>query len=209
MPTNAPGAKPPRLTPKGRATRERIVAAAARLMTRQGVGATTLEQVREAAEVSGSQVYHYFDGKQDLVRAVVAYTRGDVLDMQQPLLSRLDSLAGLRAWRDGIVAHQRSLGCRGGCPLGALGAEVAEHDAFARGLVAEAFDQWEDEIRAGLRAMHSRGEFTPGTDPDALALALLSALQGGLLLTQIQRKTLPLETALDTTLAYIGTRMRE
>ena len=41
-------------------------------------------------------------------------------------------------------------------------------------------------------------------DPDELALATLAALQGGLLLTQIQRSTKPLQTALDAVLALIA-----
>ena len=48
--------------------------------------------------------------------------------------------------------------------------------------------------------MHARGRLTPDTDPDTLALALLAALQGGLLLTQIERDTKPLEAALDAML---------
>ena len=41
------------------------------------------------------------------------------------------------------------------------------------------------------------GTSLPSVDPDDLALATLAALQGGLLLTQIQRDTKPLEVALD------------
>ena len=59
------------LTSKGVATRERIVAAAAELMFVRGVAGTTLEQVREAAQVSSSQIYHYFADKDALVHAVV------------------------------------------------------------------------------------------------------------------------------------------
>jgi TetR/AcrR family transcriptional regulator, transcriptional repressor for nem operon len=40
-------------------------------------------------------------------------------------------------------------------------------------------------------------------DPDDLALATLAALQGGLLLTQIQRETKPFEVALDAMLDRI------
>jgi hypothetical protein len=39
-----------------------------------------------------------------------------------------------------------------------------------------------------------------GTDPDKLAVTLLAALQGGLLLAQVQRDTRSLETAVDTLL---------
>ena len=61
----------PRLTPKGERTRARIVAAAARLIYERGVAGTTLEDVRTAAEVSGSQLSHYFAGKDELVQAVI------------------------------------------------------------------------------------------------------------------------------------------
>src|SRR5438445_120670 len=49
---------------------------------------------------------------------------------------RVGTLPGLRAWRDLLVEHQRSLECRGGCPIGTLGAEVAEIDDAARMAVA-------------------------------------------------------------------------
>jgi TetR/AcrR family transcriptional regulator, transcriptional repressor for nem operon len=153
--------------------------------------------------VSGSQVYHYFEDKQALVRAVVEYQTDAVLDYQGAHLDHLDTMAGLRAWRDLLVDHQRQLQCRGGCPIGALGAEVAETDAAARLAVARGFRRWEGRIRDGLLAMHARGDLPVGVDPDDLALATLAALQGGLLLTQIQRETKPLEVALDAMLDRI------
>jgi TetR/AcrR family transcriptional regulator, transcriptional repressor for nem operon len=199
--TGPPGER--RLTRRGQQTRQRIVAAAAALMFEHGVAETTLEDIRAAAGVSGSQVYHYFEDKQALVRAVVDYQTDAVLDYQTPHLDHLDTVAGLRAWRDLLVDHQRRLQCRGGCPIGALGAEVAETDAAARLAVARGFGRWEARIRAGLRAMHARGDLPAATDPDDLALATLAALQGGLLMTQIQRETKPLEVALDAMLDRI------
>lgn len=197
----APDGRP--LTRRGRETRQRIVTAAAELMFENGVAETTLEDIRAAAGVSGSQVYHYFEDKQALVRAVIDYQAGAVLDTQGAHLDRLDTMPGLRAWRDFLVGHQRRLGCRGGCPVGALGAEVAETDAAARLAAARGLRRWEGRIRDGFRAMHARGGLPAATDPDDLALATLAALQGGLLLTQIQRDARPLEVALDAMLDHI------
>ena len=188
------------LTRRGRETRQRIVAAAAELMFDNGVAETTLEDIRAAAGVSGSQVYHYFEDKQALVRAVIDFQTDAVLDTQDEHLDRLDTMAGLRAWRDFLVEHQRRLGCRGGCPVGALGAEVAETDPAARLAAARGLRRWEGRIRDGFRAMYARGDLPPGADPDDLALATLAALQGGLLLAQLQRDTRPLEVALDAML---------
>ncbi|HEY2522207.1 MAG TPA: TetR/AcrR family transcriptional regulator [Streptosporangiaceae bacterium] len=192
-----------RLTRRGQQTRLRIVAAAAELMFENGVAETTLEDIRAAAGVSGSQVYHYFEDKQALVRAVIDYQADTVLDTQGDRLDHLDTVAGLRAWRDFIVDHQRRLGCRGGCPIGALGAEVAETDAAARVAAARALRRWEGRIRAGLQVMHTRGDLPAGTDPEQLALATLAALQGGLLMAQLERDTRPLEAALDAMLDRI------
>jgi TetR/AcrR family transcriptional regulator, transcriptional repressor for nem operon len=194
-----------RLTRRGRETRQRIVAAAAALMFEQGAAETTLEDIRAAAGVSGSQVYHYFEDKQALVRAVIDYQTDVVLDTQGDHLDSLDTVSGLRAWRDFVVEHQRQLECRGGCPIGALGAEVAETDESARLAAAGGFCRWEARIRDGLRAMYARGELPADVDADDLALALLAALQGGLLLTQIQRQTRPLEVVLDAMLERIET----
>ena len=97
-----------KLTSKGRQTRQRIVVAAAELMFEGGVAGTTMEDVRAAAGVSSSQIYHYFTDKEALVRAVIEYQNEAVLGAQEPMLARLDTLAGLRAWRDILVARQGS-----------------------------------------------------------------------------------------------------
>jgi hypothetical protein len=52
--------------------------------------------------------------------------------------------------------------------------------------------------------MHDRGELPPDADPDRLALALLAAAQGGLVLTQVARRTEPLQVALDTVIEHIA-----
>ena len=192
-----------RLTRKGQATRDRIVEAAAGLMFRQGVAGTTTEQVQAAAGVSASQIFHYFADKRALVRAVIAYQTEAVLSAQQPLLGRLDSMEALRAWADLFVSIEEQLKYEGGCPLGSLGGELAETDAAARQDVERGFARWEGAIRDGLRAMYARGDLRRSADPDALALALLTALEGGLLMTKIRRDPAPLRTVLDVVLAHI------
>lgn len=109
----------------------------------------------------------------------------------------------LRAWRDRLLdlTHQHS--CRGGCPIGSLASELAETDEAARQTLVTEFERWEAPIRAGLHAMRDRGDLRPEADPDQLALAVLAALQGGFLLTQVRREITPLQAALDSALALI------
>jgi TetR/AcrR family transcriptional repressor of nem operon len=191
------------LTRKGAQTRQRIVAAAAGLILEQGVAGTTLDDVRAEAGVSSSQIYHYFADKEALVRAVVDYRAQTVVgEIHEPMLAAIEGIDGLRAWRDTIVSIQGDVGCRGGCPLGSLGSELAELDHVARHDVAAGCRRWEAAIRACLHGMRDRGQLLPAADPDQLATAMLAALQGGLLLAQIERTTRPLAAALDVMISF-------
>jgi AcrR family transcriptional regulator len=190
-------------TRKGRATRERIIAAAADLMYRHGVAGTSTPALRDAAGVSSSQIYHYFEDKDDLTRAVIAFQTEAILAHQAPLLARLDSLDALRAWRDIVVDAARQQHGAGGCPLGSLSSELSDHDPQAREALAASFTAWATAIREGLLGMIAGGTLRPQTDSDQLALALLAAVQGGLVLAQAQHTTEALEAALDTVIAHI------
>jgi TetR/AcrR family transcriptional repressor of nem operon len=200
-------AETPPLTRKGRATRERIVLAAAQLTYERGVAGTSIEDVQVVARASGSQMYHYFRDKTDLVHAVIAKQTDAVLGGQETLLARLDTLEGLRAWRDFVVDYQRLTNCKGSCPLGSLASELAEADATAREHLADAFARWAGSIADGLRAMKCRGELRADADPDRLAFALLAATQGGILLTNTMRDLGPLECALDTVIDRVASLM--
>src|SRR5499425_319225 len=193
-----------RLTRKGVQTQQRIVAAAADLILQQGVAGTTLDDVRAEAGVSSSQIYHYFADKEALVRAVVDYRAQTVVgEIHEPMLAAIEGIDGLRAWRDKIVSIQEDAGCQGGCPLGSLGSELAELDHVARDDVAAGCSRWEAAIRACLQGMRDRGQLVRTADPGQLAPAMLAALQGGLLLAQIERSVRPLAAALDVMISLI------
>jgi len=192
-----------RLTRKGAATRARIVDAAAELIFQQGVVRTTIEEVRDRAHVSNSQLFHYFEDKPALVRAVIERQAERAIGTQEQFdLSNLD---GLREWRDFVVDHNRNTGSHGGCPVGSLGAALAETEPEARALVAASFARWEARITAGFLQMHELGRLAPEADPRQLALATLAALEGGLLLAQVQRDSEPLAAALDAMLTLVTT----
>jgi AcrR family transcriptional regulator len=192
-----------KLTAKGRATRERIVRVASELMLERGVARTTIEDIQDAANVSTSQMYHYFGDKGDLVAAVIDLQSSQVLGRQQLALFPLDSIAALVRWRNAVVDVMRGRGCIGGCPIGSLANELSETDPLARARLARAFAQWEHMIREGLTAIVERGELPSGSDVDRLAMALLAGVQGGLLLSQLRRDTEPLEAALDTMIEHL------
>ena len=202
MPANQKS-EPRSLTARGAATRARIVEAAADLIYAHGVEQTSLEDVMAASGVSKSQLYHYFADKDALVLDVIARQTERVLDAQRPHLGALDSLPALKAWRNAIVRLNKAVQGKG-CPLGNLASELANDSEPARKRLAGSFSLWRDHIESGLAKMRERGELAASADPHDLALALLSAVEGGLLLAKTTQSSRPLEIALDMAIDHVA-----
>ena len=192
------------LTPRGAATRARIVEAAAQLVGDRGVAGTSLDDIMAASQTSKSQLYHYFADKDALVCAVVEAQAGRVIGFQESCLKNVRSLADLRKWRDAVVKLNRARRGVGGCPIGSLASELSDRSEAARALLADSFQTWESHLVAAFQAIIAKGELRASTDPNNLATAVMGALQGGLLLAQTTRSTEPLELSLDMALDHVA-----
>jgi TetR/AcrR family transcriptional repressor of nem operon len=190
-------------TARGRATRDRIVRAGAELIAERGVAGTSLDDVRERAHASKSQLYLYFTDRDDLLRAVASSTCDTVLDTQADLLAGCDSMAGIRRYLDAIVALQTERHAPG-CPIGSLAGQLIDRDDDARLILADGMGRWEDSLRGGLETMAARGVLRPGADPARLASQTLMLLQGGMLLSQVRRDPSQMRVAADAVLELIA-----
>ncbi|GLW25564.1 transcriptional regulator [Microbispora amethystogenes] len=208
MAVRRPGNDSPRLTARGAATRARIVTTAANLMFRQGVTATTLDQVVDACGVSKSQLYHYFPDKEALITEVIAMRENHMVSSQKPQLDQVRSMRDLERWRDSIVTShwEREVPYR--CPIGSLATELACRYDDARQSLAAVFARWQELLANGLARMRESGELDPGADPAKLAVAFIAAMQGGYLLAETMQDERPLVVALDMALDHIKAQVK-
>jgi TetR/AcrR family transcriptional regulator, transcriptional repressor for nem operon len=191
-------------TRKGLATRARIVAAAARLMFERGVASTSVEEVRKAAKVGGSQISHYFRDKRDLTRQVIDSRRADVVAFHtQSRMGALDSLDDLQAWADACIGDIDAVYRKGGCIYGSLAGELIDSDDEVRDDLAAGYDQWLELFETGLATMRHRGDLRPDADPRHLAASLVIAHQGGAMLTHATGDAAPLRVAVNAAVDYV------
>jgi AcrR family transcriptional regulator len=193
-----------RFTRKGLATRARIVDVAARLMFERGVANTSIDQVRRTAGVGGSQISHYFRDKRDLTRHVVASRRNDVHAFHtQPQLNALDSLDALQAWADACVSDIDAVYRVGGCVYGSLAGELIEANDQIHDDLSAGYDEWIELFAAGLTAMRRRGDLRPDADPRHLAVSLVTAHQGGAMITYATGDPEPMRAAVNAAVDYV------
>jgi TetR/AcrR family transcriptional regulator, transcriptional repressor for nem operon len=193
-----------RFTRKGLATRARIVGVAARLMFERGVANTSIDEVRSSAGVGGSQISHYFRDRRDLIRQVIATRRDDVVQFHtQPRLGALDSLEALQTWADACIADIDTVYRQGGCVYGSLAGELIDGDDEMHDDIAAGYDEWLELFRDGLAAMRRRGDLRPDADPRHLAVSLVTAHQGGAMITHATGDAEPLRAAVTAAVDYV------
>ena len=83
---------------------------------------------KAAAEVSGSQMYHYFPDKNELVQAVIGYQAETIVNRQRHASA---ARTVVEAWRNMVITAAKRTKARGGCQLGSLVGQLAESDPEA------------------------------------------------------------------------------
>lgn len=193
-----------RLTAKGRATRDRIVQAAAQLVVTEGLSASNMDNVRRAASVSGSQLAHYFADKAALIRAVIRRQIGVVLDFhRQPTLRDLSSFDDFERWIDLNMRYLRRIGYFGTPTYHALTAQLAKTDDTTRGALAAGYVQWIELLEHAIQRMKDDGLLVRHADPRQLALVIVAAHQGGGVLTFTYQEEWPHADAIRFAVNYL------
>ncbi|MEU9789169.1 TetR/AcrR family transcriptional regulator [Streptomyces sparsogenes] len=165
---------------KAAGKRQRLTAAAARVLHEQGVERTTIADIARAADVPAGNVYYYFKTKDELVEAALA----EHVDHLKTLTDRLDRLPDPRERLKGLVAawvDGRDTAARYGCPTGTLATELGKRDDDGPGVVAG------QVIRRLLAWVEDQYRQLGAADPEGLALALVGAYQGMSLLSHALR----------------------
>lgn len=190
-------------TERGRGTRERILATAARLFHERGVNATSVEQILAAADAGKSQLYRYFPSKDALVSEVIRYQFDRYVGWQRASLERLESLEDLDGYFEALLASHKERDLVGGCPIGSLAAELADQDERLRGELAQAFSLWQGSLETGIEKVRAAGGLPADADPERLAATTMAAIQGGYLLSTVAKDPQAMSAALDGALAYL------
>jgi TetR/AcrR family transcriptional regulator, transcriptional repressor for nem operon len=161
--------------------RDRLIAAAARLLHEQGVERTTLAEIAQLAEVPAGNVYYYFKTKDEVIAAVVEAHAQRVRSTLAAIDAKHRSSKGrLRALIRELTGHADVI-AQHGCPLGSLCSELDKRldlSDFAVAQLMLLFISWaEEQFRELGQGRHAHDS----------AVDLLASYQGGALLTNTLR----------------------
>jgi TetR/AcrR family transcriptional repressor of nem operon len=188
---------------RGAATRQRILRTAADLFHKQGVGATSPDEILEASRAGKGQFYHYFGSKEGLVHQVVLSYIEAVESGGGPVNYEVRSWDDLERWFVAHIELQKHFRMLRGCPFGSIGHGVSEKDELIRQDLSHLFEIIKNKLRAFFIAEQAQGKITADADTERMADFCVAAVQGAMLMGKVKRSPLPVEAAVKEALAHL------
>ena len=192
---------------EGRATREVVIEAAARLIHLQGYQHTSIDDVLRASGVGKGNFYHYFKSKEDLGYAILDRVADAFLERAlEPCFRDPDGarLGQIRCFLGRASDALRARNCVGGCVFGNLAAELSDvHEGF-RERLAELFSRWRARLTRALEEARDRGEVTDACRPEAVAHFIVASLEGAMLLTKLTKDIAVMDRCVEEMNRYLS-----
>jgi AcrR family transcriptional regulator len=181
----------------------RIIRAAADLFHKQGVRATSPDEIIEASNTGKGQFYHYFKIKEGLVHEVLQAHLDAIRDGTAPLNYEIESWADLERWFIANLELQKKFGMTRGCPFGVIGNEITENDELIRQDLSLIFEVVKGKLEAFFIKKKAKGELLPTVDENTLADFCIAAVQGAMLMGKIKRSSRLVEATLREALEHV------
>ncbi|MGW4064933.1 LmrA/YxaF family transcription factor [Amycolatopsis sp. NPDC004747] len=166
---------------------------AAQLVRIHGVGATGMRDVVAHAEAPRGSLQHYFPGGKDQLIAEAVTWAGDyaarrvarmAAKLEDPTPGKLFEAMAAQ-WTGEFTTS----GFDAGCPLAATVVDAAATSDSLREAAGKAFEGWQRPVAATLEQLG-----VPPARSTSLAVLMLSALEGAIVLARANRDVAPLET---------------
>jgi TetR/AcrR family transcriptional regulator, transcriptional repressor for nem operon len=188
--------------------REKLLEAAASLFHRQGFQPTSLDAILDHSGVCRSNFYYYFRSKEDLGLEVLARQVEQFATRVIHGILEDESLSPRQRVERLFTSVGAGIGeaYRGGCPFGNLAAEMCgEHPEF-RSRLSGFFKRWEEAVERCLAEGVAKKQFRGDLDVRGAAVALVSQVEGAVLLAKAHGHGGPIEAAAQNMLKFLESR---
>jgi TetR/AcrR family transcriptional repressor of lmrAB and yxaGH operons len=170
-------------------TRDQIIDTTAQLLEQQGYYATGLNQiVQESGAPKGSLYYYFPAGKEELTAEAIERSSRTLAAIIETELARYEDPAeALYQFMLGLAEHVQASDCRGGAPIATVALETAGRSDRLTAACHAAYEKYQGTFVARFVASGM-----PAERAARLALLIVSAIEGGIILSRTQRTAGPL-----------------
>lgn len=184
--------------------RERIVCAALELFHDKGYRGTSMDDVAAAVTMKKANVFHYYPTKDDLGMAVICHAaEARKSKLQKHLAGAKDPVQAVKRLFDVMAAEMRERDCRRGELMANLAQEISDYNERLRIKVNESLRFWISELAQLFRQSRAKRFFVSTMKPDEAAEAIMSLLEGAVLMAKANRQIQPIHSARKMAVCYL------
>lgn len=184
-------------------TKNKMVHAAIDLFHRQGVNATSIDQILESSGTGKSQFSHYFKTKEGLIHEAITKLHNVISSGEAATGYDIVSWKEMDQWFQGFIDFQKTVNFERSCPIGTIGNDVGNDQNNLRKDIIEFLSWSRGRLAHFFEQKRNSGELLAKVDPEALADFCIAIMQGGMLLTKMKRSSDMFENAAGQAQAYI------
>ena len=188
---------------RGAQTRLRIIQTAADLFHKQGVRATSPDDVIDASRTGKGQFYHYFKNKEGLIHEVLQTHLESIRAGTAPVKYDVRSWQELERWFLAHLELQKSFNMTRGCPFGTVGNEVTENDPLIHQDLSLIFEVVKNKLAAFFVKEKANGRLSKEANEERMADFCIAVIQGAMLMGKIKRASQPVETTVREALTHL------
>ena len=165
-----------------------MVRGAAELLRERGYSGTGFREVIEITGAPRGSIYHHFpDGKAQLAGEAVEYVGALAREAISGPFEDADPIGALRTFVELWRSDFERSGYRAGCPIAAVAVENHDEAPQLLDAAAGAFERWRTAFADCLR----RAGVAEGRS-ESLAVLVVSAVEGAIVLSRAERDSAPL-----------------
>jgi TetR/AcrR family transcriptional regulator, transcriptional repressor for nem operon len=183
---------------KAEKTREYIIEKAAPIFNMKGYAGTSLQDLTKATGLTKGSIYGNFKNKDEVAVAVykhsVALLDQRITAFLEPRNSMLDKLLGIV---DYYRTNWKQIFEKGGCPMQNASVEADDTLSVLKKPVQTSIRNWVKGIGLVIEKGQRKGEFKKSIEAEEYAYAIITLLEGGIMLGKIMNSQKLLFSALD------------
>ena len=193
---------------KGEQTRQEIIRKAAPIFNQRGYDGAALSDLMKATGLEKGGIYRHFSSKEALAAEAFDYAWKLAID------TRFEGTQGIQNTVDRLKLFVRNFRDRraglvlGGCPLLNTAIDSDDGQPVLRRKARRALDYWLNRLQSIAEEGKQRGEVRSSLDSAELATLIVSTLEGGLMVSRLQRRDDALDFACRHLEEYLETHIR-
>ena len=188
---------------KGNKTIENILDTSIELFFQKGIEATSISDITAKTGISKGSLYFHFPDKQTLVSEALSRYENSFFEFINVSLQGNSPGEKMENFFESVKKMHKTKNYSGGCIFGNTALEMADKNDSLSQMVKHVFDRWASILSNIIRDAQKTGEIRRDIDSLVLANLIVSSLEGGIMLSRLEKKGEPLSQtifALDTML---------